>query len=154
MPFAWDQPMGPHVVQAVAHASGADMQQIGQQASALSVVCRQRVERGFGAAVSEHAHIPPRARCLLLCMRTVLQCKNGRLHRARRAGPATRNMRIRQRGKCTPAHPPSRRVVPRMCSMQAATQIHLDEIADNVKVLHVQQPSLAGSASMPVRSNR
>lgn len=66
MPFAWDQPMGPHVVQAVAHASGADMQQIGQQ---------------------------------------------------------------------------------------AATQIHLDEIADNVKVLHVQQPSLAGSASMPVRSN-
>ncbi|KAF5841304.1 hypothetical protein DUNSADRAFT_13577 [Dunaliella salina] len=37
--------------------------------------------------------------------------------------------------------------------VEAAAHIHLDEIADNVKVLHVQQPSLAGSASMPGRSN-
>jgi len=34
MPFAWDQPMGQHVVQAIAHASGADMQHIAQQVRA------------------------------------------------------------------------------------------------------------------------
>ena len=35
MPFAWDEPMGAHVVQAVAHASGADMHQVAQQVRSM-----------------------------------------------------------------------------------------------------------------------
>lgn len=51
----------------------------------------------------------------------------------------------------TPFHLPPTHAPTHACihaPAQAATHIHLDEIADNVKVLHVQQPSLGTSTSL------